>query len=121
MSVDFRGFNTVVQTPTASAAMTAPAAATYGPTGATVVSSGNGVVGTHPAQFRVYAGWLALGGLIFLRQSAPATHRRTVDTVIVVSLLVDVVYGNLKMNAKRRVQEGSTGGIGGFAAQVWSV
>ena len=121
MAIDFRGFNTVVQAPATSAANTAPAMATYGPTGATVVQDGSGVVGTHPAQLRVYAGWIALGGLVLIRQSAPQAHRRTVDTVIVVSLLVDVIYGTFKMNAKRRVQEGTTSGIGGTLAQTWSV
>lgn len=120
MAFDMRGFNTVLQVPSPPASEMAPAAATYGPSGAVVVQQG-GVVGTHPAQLRVYAGFAALAGLVLIRQSAPEAHRRVVDTVVVVSFLVDIVYGSFKIGAKLRVQQGKTAGPAGVAAQAWSV
>jgi uncharacterized membrane protein YozB (DUF420 family) len=121
MAYDARGsFNTVLQVPGTPASDMAPATATYGPSGAVVVDTG-GVVGNHPAQLKVYAGFAALAGLVLIRQSAPEAHKRTVDTVVVVSFLINVVMSGFKMDAKRRVLEGKTAGITGTVSKAWSI
>jgi hypothetical protein len=120
VALDLRGFNTVVQVPSPPASQMAPAAATYGPTGAVVVQQG-GVLGANPAQLKVYAGVAALAGILLLRGSAPGPRKREVDTIVVVSFLINVAYSALKINAKRRVQEGKTQGISGYLAQAWSI
>lgn len=119
MAISYGGFNTVLQVPSPAAADMAPATATYGPTGAVVVS-GAGVVGNHPAQMKVYIGLAALGGLLVIRQSAPEPRRREVDTIIAVAFLLNVVMTGFKMNAKRRVMEGKTQGISGYLSQAWA-
>ena len=121
MAYDARGaFNTVLQVPGQSAAEMAPATATYGPGGAVVVQQG-GVLGTHPAQLKVYAGWAALAALVLIRQSAPEAKRREVDTIVVVSFALNVMFTGFKMLAKRNVMEGKSGGITGTLSQAWAV
>lgn len=120
MAIDLRSASTgvVMSGPVIQASQEAPATATYGPTGATVVDTG---AATHPANFKVYAGVAALAGLVLVRQSAPQARRREVDTIVVVAFLLNVAITGLKLNAKRKVQNGETGGISGFLAQAWSV
>lgn len=120
MAFDLRGFNTVVQTPAVPASEMAPATATYGPSGAVVVQQG-GILGTHPAQLKVYAGWAALGALVLIRQSAPEAKRREVDTIVVVSFALNVMFTGFKMLAKRNVMEGKSGGVTGMLSRAWAV
>lgn len=120
MAIDLRGTNSVVMGgPVVGANEMAPATATYGPTGATVVQGGEG---THPANLKVYIMVAALLGLVLIRQSAPGPRRGEVDRVILLSFLTDLgVIGALKMNAQRKVLQGQTSGITGVLAQAGSV
>lgn len=120
MAIDMRaaGTSVVMSGPVVQASQQAPAAATYGPTGATVVQSGSP---THPANFKVYAGFAAIAGLLLIRQSAPEPRKREVDTIVIVAFLLNVAFTGLKLNAKRKVQQGETGGVSGFLAQAWAV
>ena len=120
MAIDLRGNGSVVmQGPVVSASEMAPATATYGPTGATVVQSGSA---THPANLKVYIMAAALLGLVFIRQSAPGPRRGEVDRVVVLAFLTDLgVIGALRMNAQRKVMHGETSGIGGVLSQAGAV
>lgn len=98
----------------------APAAVVaYGPGGTTVGNAGPGIVNSSAGSLAVYIGAGALVLLVMARKSH--ANKRDFDQDILTIVLTVVALTGIRIDARRRVQEGKTSGITGALSQAAAV
>jgi hypothetical protein len=110
--------NTVNSVPNTTGA--APAAVVaYGPGGTSVGNAGPGIVNSSAGSLAIYIGAGALVLLAMARRSH--ANKRDFDQDILTIVLTVVALTGIRIDARRRVQEGKTAGITGALSQAAAV